>query len=86
MDGMAVGNLTIRNLDDRVKTKIRMRAAKSGRSMEEEARRLLTAAVRTSASEQAGLGTAIRRRFASLGGLALEPLPREGVRKPPRFK
>ena len=86
MDGVAMGNLTIRNLDDRVKTKIRMRAAKSGRSMEEEARHLLTAAVRTSASEQAGLGTAIRRRFASLGGLALEPLPREGVRKPTRFK
>ena len=39
MDGVAMGNLTIRNLDDRVKTKIRMRAAKSGRSMEEEARR-----------------------------------------------
>jgi antitoxin FitA len=86
MDGVAMGNLTIRNLDDRVKTKIRMRAAKSGRSMEEEVRRLLTAAVRTSASKEAGLGTAIRRHFASLGGLALEPLPREGVRKPPRFK
>ena len=86
MDGVAVGNLTIRNLDDRVKTKIRMRAAKSGRSMEEEARRLLTAAVRTAPSTETGLGTVIRRRFASLGGLALEPLPREGVRKPPKFK
>jgi hypothetical protein len=54
--------------------------------MEEEARRLLAAAVRTSTTKEAGLGTAIRRRFASLGGLSLEPLPRERVRKPPKFK
>ena len=38
--------------------------------MEEEARRLLAAAVRTSATKEAGLGTAIRRRFASLGGIS----------------
>jgi plasmid stability protein len=80
-----MGNLIIRNLDDRVKTEIRMRAAKNGRSMEEEARRLLTAAVRTSARKEVGLGTAIRRRFAALGEFSLEPLPREGVRKPPKF-
>jgi antitoxin FitA len=81
----AMGNLIIRNLDDRVKTEIRMRAAKNGRSMEEEARRLLTAAVRTSARNEVGLGTAIRRRFAALGEVNLEPLPRESVRKPPKF-
>jgi len=81
-----MGNLIIRNLDDRVKIEIRTRAAKNGRSMEEEARRLLTAAVRTPARKEIGLGTAIRRRFASLGNLKLEPLPREGVRKPPKFK
>jgi plasmid stability protein len=86
MDEVGMGNLTIRNLDDRVKTKIRMRAARNGRSMEEEARRLLAAAVRTSTTKEAGLGTAIRRRFASLGGLSLEPLPRERVRKPLKFK
>lgn len=81
-----MGNLIIRNLDDRVKTEIRMRAARNGRSMEEEARRLLTAAVRTSARKEVGLGTAIRRRFAPLGDLKLEPLPRESARKPPKFK
>jgi plasmid stability protein len=87
MNEVGMGNLTIRNLDDRVKTKIRMRAAKNGRSMEEEARRLLAAAaVRTSTTKEAGLGTAIRRRFATLGGFSLEPLPRERMRKPPKFK
>ena len=81
-----MGSLTVRNLDDKLKTKLRLRAARNGRSMEEEARRLLAAAVRTSTTKEAGLGTAIRRRFASLGGLSLEPLPRERVRKPPKFK
>jgi len=37
--------LTIHNLDDEVKAKLRARAAKHGRSMEAEAREILTAAV-----------------------------------------
>jgi plasmid stability protein len=81
-----MGSLTIRNLDDRVKEKIRIRAAKHGRSMEEEARRLLDLAVSTPSGDEAGLGTAIRRRFAPLGGFNLEPLPREPLRPPPKFK
>jgi plasmid stability protein len=32
-----MASITIRNLDDRVKTRLRMRAAEHGRSMEEEA-------------------------------------------------
>ena len=31
------------------------------------------------------LATAIRRRFDSLGGAELEPLPRELLREPPDF-
>ena len=81
-----MATLTIRQLDDRLKQRLRVRAAHNGRSMEEEARRLLTAAVRTSTTKEAGLGTAIRRRFATLGGFSLEPLPRERMRKPPKFK
>ncbi len=34
-----MGNLTIRNIDDRVKTGLRVRAAEHSISMEEEARR-----------------------------------------------
>ena len=81
-----MGNLLIRNLDDRVKSKIRVRAARHGRSMEEEARRLLTSAVQRSSTDRAGLGTAVRRRFASLGDVKLERLPRETMREPPKFK
>lgn len=44
--------LTIRNLDDDVKAKLRARAAKHGRSMEAEAREILTAAVGVSQPQQ----------------------------------
>jgi antitoxin FitA len=41
----AVGSLTIRKLDDDIKTKLRLSAAAKGISMEEEARSLIAAAV-----------------------------------------
>lgn len=40
-----MASLTIRKLDDRVKEALRVRAARNGRSMEEEARELIEAAV-----------------------------------------
>ena len=41
-----MGSLTIRKLDDDIKTKLRLSAAAKGISMEEEARSLISAAVR----------------------------------------
>jgi antitoxin FitA len=81
-----MGSLTIRNLDDRVKEKIRVRAAKHGRSMEEEARCLLALAVSIPSDDEVGLGTAIRRRFAPLGGFKLERPPRGPMRRLPKFR
>ena len=40
-----MASITVRNLDDDVKTRLRMRAASHGRSMEEEARLILAGAV-----------------------------------------
>ena len=40
-----MASITIRNLDDSLKRCLRMRAAKHGRSMEEEAREILRHAV-----------------------------------------
>ncbi|MCB0963819.1 MAG: hypothetical protein KDA98_11050 [Acidimicrobiales bacterium] len=40
-----MGTLTIRDLDDDVKARLRVRAAHNGRSMEAEAREILAAAV-----------------------------------------
>lgn len=80
-----MANLTIRNLDERVKSAIRVRAARHGRSMEEEARQLLSLAIDRPADEGAGLAEAIRRRFAPLGGIDLDPPPRAPGRDPPDF-
>ena len=79
-----MANITIRNLDDDVKTRLRMRAAENGRSMEEEARRILREAVRRKPSVQ-NLARSIHARFAPLGGVELELPPRGPGREPPRF-
>lgn len=63
--------MTIRNIDDAIKTRLRVRAALHGRSMEEEARDILRAALSVEEGPPADLGAAIRARFAELGGVDL---------------
>lgn len=74
---VAPTTLTIRNLDEAVKTALRIRAAHNGRSMEAEARALLRDVLLGPAGVVSPLGTRIRARFAGLGGDALE-LPARG--------
>ena len=66
-----MSTLRIRNLDDRVQARLRIRAARHGRSMEAEVRAILADAV-TEAHETAGLLGAIRDRFGELGGVDLD--------------
>jgi plasmid stability protein len=40
-----MANITVRNLDDQVQQRLKVRAAEHGRSMEAEARSILTAAL-----------------------------------------
>lgn len=68
--------LTIRNLDEAVKTALRIRAAHNGRSMEAEVRTILSDVLLGPAGVVSPLGTRIRARFAGLGGDALELSPR----------
>ena len=82
---MALASITIRNLDDDVKTGLRIRAAGNGRSMEEEVRLILREAVGEDAVPAKGLGTAIHELFKPLGGVELELPPRGPMREPPRF-
>ncbi|MDE0256678.1 MAG: plasmid stabilization protein [Rhodospirillaceae bacterium] len=79
-----MASITIRNLDDGVKTRLRVRAAGNGRSMEEEARLILGEAVGRRPGSQ-NLARRIRARFGPLGGVDLELPPREPAREPPRF-
>jgi len=78
-----VASLTIRNLEENLKGRLRVRAASRGRSMEEEARHILRAALTESPPPGKGLGERIRRRFAALGDVQLPIAAREPVREPP---
>jgi antitoxin FitA len=80
---MHMATLTIRNLEDPLKTRLRMRAAARNRSMEEAARQILRAALQEPASPEPDLGTRIRARFAAWGDVQLVDTPREAVRPPP---
>lgn len=81
-----MGSITIRRLDDAVKARLRVRAARHGRSMEEEARQVLSAVLSEEPNRPLNLVEAIRRRIAPLGGVELEIPPREPVRPPPGFE
>lgn len=78
-----MASITIRNLDERTKARLRLRAARHGRSMEEEVRSLLRSALGQDAARERHLGDIIRARFQRLGGIELELHPREGIREPP---
>ena len=67
--------VSIRDLDDSVREKLRVRAARNGRSMEAEMRAILTAAVSDEDSTQ-GLFSVLMDRFAELGGVELDLPPR----------
>ena len=79
-----MASITIRNLDDGLKRRLRVRAAENGRSMEEEARDILRRTVGETPLPK-NLGLAIHARFSALGGVDLELPERGPMRPPPKF-
>jgi antitoxin FitA len=79
-----VATILIRNLDDRTKDQLRLRAARHKRSMEDEARSILRNALSDEARRHPPLAQAIANRFKPLGGVDLEVPAREPIREPPR--
>ena len=77
-----MASITIRRLPESTKRRLRIRAARNGRSMEQEARELLEDGLARSDSERQDIGEAIRRRFAPLGGVDLKIPPRGPIRDP----
>ncbi len=75
-------SITIRNLDDDVRTRLRVRAAEHSRSMEEEVRIILHEAVSDSQSAPRDLAKFTRECFAPLGGVELD-LPLRGPMREP---
>ena len=80
-----MASITVRNLDDGLKRRLRIRAAENGRSMEQEARDILRAALDEDAAPNSNLGTAIHELFRPFGGVELEIPPRQSMREPPQF-
>ena len=79
-----MASITIRNLDDGLKRRLRIRAAEHGRSMEEEVREILRQAIAMPAPSD-NLGEVIHRRFAVLGGVDLHLPEREPMPQAPVF-
>jgi antitoxin FitA len=77
-----VASMTIRDIDEKMKARLRLQAARHGRSMEEEARDILRTALSLEPARTGGLVEAIRRRVESFGGVELEIAPREPIREP----
>lgn len=62
-----MAQLVVRNLEEEVKLRLRRRAARHGRSMEEEARAILRSALADELGEATGLGSRIAARCAGIG-------------------
>ena len=81
-----MASILIRNLDERTKERLRVRAAHHKRSMEEEARTILRTALAEEVARTRNLAESIMARFRSIGGVDL-PLPtREPMPEPPKIR
>jgi len=80
--GIRMASITIRNIDDRLKSKLRLQSAQHGCSMEAEVRNILRQ-VLTAPPVTTGFAERIHQRFAELELDSL-PLPaRQTARNPP---
>ncbi|WP_409333830.1 FitA-like ribbon-helix-helix domain-containing protein [Burkholderia sp. Bp8963] len=73
--------MTIRDLDEPLKTRLRVQAAKHGQSMEAEARDILRSALAVEPPQGDSLVASIRQRVAAIGGVELELPTREPIRE-----
>ena len=62
-----MAQFVVRDLEDDVKTKLKRRAERHGRSMEEEIRQILRDAVKNSGQPAIRLGSRIAARFSRVG-------------------
>ncbi len=79
-----MASLTIRNFDEVLKRRLRVRAAEYDRTMQDEAREILRKALATP-QESKDLVAAIKNLFADLGGVKLHLPPRDSIHEDPKF-
>lgn len=76
-----MASIMVRNLDEDVKRRLRVRAARHGRSMEAEVRAILEESV----SQQDNFAEALMGTFGELGGVELDLPPRTAQPRPLDF-
>lgn len=76
----------IRNFEEELMGHLRIRASRSGKSMQQEAGDTLRSALDEESPAGEGFIEGIRARFAELGGVELEMPPRDYMREPPNFE
>lgn len=81
-----MASLTIRRLDEKLKKRLRVRAARHGRSMEEEARQILSRDLQSEKAPPQNLADAIATLVDPVGGIELDLPDRFTSREPPRFE
>ena len=81
-----MASITVRNLDDDVKTKLRLQAARHGRSMEAEVREIIRRGIEDTQTNET-VADLFARNFGPDNGFDLDPyLPeRTPMREPPSF-
>jgi plasmid stability protein len=85
INDIIMSDLLIRNIDPRLKRRLEARARRSGRSLSEEAKALLSRAM--AGTEPArGLGTELVELFRLVGPVELEERRAEAPRRPPDFE
>jgi antitoxin FitA len=78
-----MSSILIRQLDEETKRRLRIRAARLGHSMEQEAREILRRSLVSENPQALHIVDEIRRRIAPLGGLDLPVIPRGPMPDPP---
>jgi plasmid stability protein len=76
-----MASITIRNIDDEVKSRLRIRAAMNNRSMEEEVRSILKRATSQFESDSRSLTKIVRDAVEPYGGFELELPKRDSIRE-----
>ncbi|MGB7555018.1 MAG: hypothetical protein WBM04_11645 [Candidatus Korobacteraceae bacterium] len=81
-----MAQLVVRSIENTVKQRLQRRAARHGRSMEEEVREILRSAVNQDEEPAGGLGTEIAALFAKAGLVSDIPELRGRTVKPATFE
>ena len=84
---IAMTTITLKSLEPKIAQRLLQRANENGRTIEAEIAEILSDVLisEKQAEKTVGLATAIKQRFAPVGGFELPEIPREPIRTPPSF-